>query len=328
MGAAHVLPTAGMLVYVGLAAGAAWLLRAQPLAFTALAAPWATAAQLLPSPTGGVHVERSFFGVHRVSTDASGVATPVRRLTHGSTLHGAERLAGPDRCLPMTYYGPGAPISQAFTLLHARRPQSAIGAVELGAGSVAALTAPGDVLRFYAIDPAVVRIARDEHLFDFVGRCARGRIEYALGDGRLLLARAAPQSLDMLLVDAFSSDSVPAHLLTVEALQVYLRTLKPDGVLVVHLTNLRLMEPAAAAVRAVGAFQKVRVFDAPPAAQPSVESSTAMAISRDPRALDAFGRSGWAPVDPAGVAAWTDDYLNIPGALLARLRRGCDKPPA
>lgn len=328
MGALHATPTAAVLLGAGIAAGAAWLLRRRPLAFTSLAAAWTVAVQVLLANPGGVHAERSFFGVHRVLTDAAHEPAPLRRLMHGSTLHGAERLSGPAHCTPMTYYGPGAPISEAFALLHARKPAAAIGAVGLGAGSVAALTRPGDRLRFFEIDPAVVRIARDEHLFDFVGPCARGRIDYTLGDGRLLLARAPAASYDLLLVDAFSSDSVPAHLLTTDALRVYLRALKPDGVLVMHLTNrnLRLMEPAAAAVREVGAVQRVRVFDAPKAAQPGVESSTAMAVARDPQALKAFAEAGWRPVDAAGTAAWTDDYLNLPGALVERMRRGPDKP--
>ncbi len=320
MGWTDVLPTVPFVMAIGACAGAALLLRDRAPAFTGLVALLALGMQASVALHGDILAKRSFFGVHRVSvTETPGVGR-IRRLIHGSTLHGAQMLDPARRCTPMTYYATPTPMNQAFALLHARKPAARIGVVGLGSGSIAALTAPGDTLRFYEIDPAVLQIARDDGLFSFVGDCAKGRIDYALGDGRLNLAHAPPGALDLLLIDAFSSDSVPTHLLTVQALEVYLRALAPDGVLVLHLTNrnLGLVEPAAAAVAAVGAHARVQAFDAPARLNPLVQSSTVMAVSRSPAALAAFDADGrWLPADARGVRAWTDDYTNLLGAFLA-----------
>ncbi len=321
------LSTAPLVLCGAGATAAAVLLRGHARAFTLALAGVALVSQGAASGGGDDGLSRrSFFGVHRVSTTTAPGLGRVRRLAHGSTLHGAEALDPARRCVPMTYYAPGGPIADAFAETAARHGAGAgakIGAVGLGAGSVAALTRPGQHLTFYEIDPAVVRIARDDGLFAFVGPCAKARIDYVLGDGRLRLAAAPAGRFDMLLVDAFSSDSVPTHLLTTEALAVYLRAVKADGVVVLHLSNrnLDLLDAAASTARAAGATARVRVTVVPLSQAPAVTSSTAMVLARSPQALAAFTAArGWRAPAPTAVRPWTDDYTNVPAALLARLR--------
>ncbi len=194
----------------------------------------------------------------------------------------------------------------------------------MGAGTVAAYTRLGDALRFYEIDPLVIRTASDPAQFSYVNGCAQGEVDTVLGDARLNLAREPSQRFDLLLVDAFSSDAIPAHLLTAEAMQLYLDRIKPNGVIVMHLTNrhLELIEPVSATVRAAGGVALVQRHR-PEGADPIVEAAEdAMVIARDPRALEAFAADPrWTTPPQSTARVWTDDYVNLFGALLRGLER-------
>jgi spermidine synthase len=202
-----------------------------------------------------------------------------------------------------------------------RKPALTIGVVGLGTGSMAAYARAGDRLRFFEIDPLVARIAADPKHFSYVSACARGRVEITLGDARLTLART-PERFDVLLIDAFSSDSVPAHLLTVEAMRLYLSRLAPGGVLVLHLSNrnLDLMHPAQAALLAAGASAMFQKHLADPAGPPLWESpEDAVIAARDPAVLAPFAAAGrWSPADAGGVPAWTDDHIDVFSAVARR----------
>jgi spermidine synthase len=305
-------------------AACAFLLRGRGPAFALLIGA-ALVAGTVAAGGGGNTIEtrRSFFGVSRVAeADLPGQGR-VRLLYHGTTLHGAEGLSAANRCTPMTYYAPQTPIGQVFGRVTAAPGPLRIGAVGLGAGAVAAYIRPGQTLRFFEIDPAVETIARSR--FDYVGACAGGRIDYRMGDARLTLARERTAGFDLLLIDAFSSDSVPTHLLTVEAMKLYLDRVKPGGLVLLHLTNrnLALVEPAAAVARAAGAVSLVQRFDSPPERAPTVTRSTVMAVSRDSKALAALAADPrWRAAAPNGVRPWTDDYVNVAGALVRHLRDG------
>ena len=318
-----VMPTILFLAALIAAFGACIGLRNRGLGFAALTAALAITAQLGANLQGAV-VKRSFFGIHHVITKTEPGLGQVRELVHGSILHGAQRLNPAHACEPLTYYAPPTPLARALKLGRAGKANAEIGVVGLGAGTVAAYTAPGDHLRFYEIDPAVVDIARDGGLFSFVSpTCAKGRIDYSIGDGRLGLAHAAPASLDVLMIDAFSSDSVPTHLLTTEAMAVYLKALKPDGVLILHLSNrnLSLIGPAAATAKAAGAAARVELFIAPPEQAPRVKSSAVMVLARSPATLAAFAHDPrWKPAPDTGQRPWTDDYVNVLGAMVAHIQ--------
>ncbi len=200
-----------------------------------------------------VETARSFFGVHQVveTADAS-----HRILLHGTTVHGAQRLQDDGGAMPpepLTYYYFGGPISQTVAATRAMKKGklARVAVVGLGSGTLACHKQRGESWTFYEIDPEVVRIAKDPRLFSFLSSCAPDA-GIVLGDARLTLAKAQ-QRHDLIIIDAFSSDSIPVHLLTREAVAGYLSLLEDDGVLVMHISN-RHME-LGRVVAAVGAAE-------------------------------------------------------------------------
>ncbi|MGE3301908.1 MAG: spermidine synthase [Hyphomonadaceae bacterium] len=264
--------------------------------------------------------ERSFFGVLRLIREEATRLGPVTIMAHGTTMHGAQAEAPAHRCTPLTYYARATPIGQAFLALQAEKPALRIGAIGMGSGAVAADVRPGDRLRFYEIDPLVVRMAGDPRRFTYINGCAKGHVDSVLGDARLSLARDPPGLYDLLLVDAFSSDSIPAHLLTLEAIRLYLDHTAPGGVVVMHLSNrhLDLIRPVLATAQAAGAAAKLQRFQRN--GEPMVESVDAVVLARDPAALARFtGAAGWGVLDVDRRYVWTDDHTNLFGALLRGL---------
>jgi hypothetical protein len=188
---------------------------------------------------GAVYVSRNFFGVLRVSRRGQG-ADEFLRLKHGRTPHGMQYTEPQRRMLPTTFYNPGSGVGLAL-VNHPRQkdPQAGlrVGVVGLGAGTLAAYARPGDSYRFYEINPEVIRLSTSQQpLFTYL-RDARGQVTTVLGDARLSMEHETPQEFDLLALDAFSSDAIPIHLLTREAVELYLRHLKHDGILAVHITN-------------------------------------------------------------------------------------------
>jgi spermidine synthase len=195
-------------------------------------------AALTDRTEGLIHRERSFFGVLRV-TDAKGDGPVWRRLTSGTTVHGVQiQQAGRTR-LPTSYYGRATAVGLWMTRRLTERPLR-VGVVGLGVGTLATYGLPGDSFRFYEIDPAVVRIARDDGLFSYL-RESPAEVEIVLGDARLSIEReqreGIGQRFDLLVLDAFASDAIPVHLLTREAFEIYASALAPDGLLAVHVSN-------------------------------------------------------------------------------------------
>ncbi|MFN3572614.1 MAG: spermidine synthase [Phenylobacterium sp.] len=268
---------------------------------------------------------RSFFGVVRQSAmPVDALGGEVRMLAHGTTLHGAQATSPDFRCRPLVYYAPETPIGQVFSAMRAENMRLEIGAVGLGTGAVAAYTRPGDRLTFFEIDPLVVKIANDPAYFTYTTECARGEVDYVIGDARQTLTDQPEGRFDLLLIDAFSSDAVPAHLLTLEAVRMYLDRLKPDGVLILHLSNrnLDLISPAMAVAEAAGGSALLQRHSAAYGSPPLWESAEDVIIlAKSPEGLAPFANDvNWDPVDPTLARPWTDDYTNLPGALYARLK--------
>lgn len=269
--------------------------------------------------------ERSFFGVMRVAEfDDPGMGGTVRMLMHGTTLHGAQAIDPAEACKPSLYYAPSTPIGQAADAVQIDRPAVSMGVIGLGTGAMAAYRRPADDLTFFEIDPMVDRIARDPRWFTYISDCAQGPVTTVLGDARLTLAREPDDRFDFLLVDAFSSDAIPTHLLTQEAIAEYLRVVKDDGVVVLHLSNrhLELAMPTVNAARRLGAQDRHQIFierqGLPVMAEASTEvlilspSEAGMALfADDPR---------WKIIAPNDVRPWTDDYVNVVGAILREIR--------
>ena len=299
------------MVLTALAAPALLVLRARP----ALLAGALAVVFLVPTGVarslGDDHIarERTFFGVYRV-VESGG----LRAFHHGTTLHGAERHR-PDGTVDsrITYYGPRTPYAEVAASL-ARRPDPLVlGIAGLGTGSLACFARPGDEVRIYEIDPAVVRLAR-EH-FAALRTCAPDAA-IAVGDARLLIAREQA-AFDFLALDAFTSDAIPIHLLTLEAFRSYLRVLAPEGILAVHVSNRHLdLEPVVAAIAArTGLAGRIKRYSAPKelAESKAATSSHLVVLARDDGTLEALDLdAGWVPLGaPDRVRVWTDDYASI-----------------
>ena len=264
----------------------------------------ATIFTVLPNRVDtNVLAARNFYGALRVS-DAETSAGRVRQLLHGSTLHGVEIISAGGNLTPTTYYGTDSAVGR---LLRVATSPRRVGVVGLGTGTLAAYAAPGDVFRFYEINPLVHQIASSR--FHFLPRC-RGRCDVVVGDARISLEGEPPQNFDVLALDAFSSDSIPVHLLTGQAFRTYLRHLKPGGVLAVHISNryLDLAPVVASACEQMGLV--VRIFVSPGKAADQTTTSVWAVVARD---AELFSRPEWhnAEKPTRRVPAWTDDYSNL-----------------
>jgi spermidine synthase len=253
-------------------------------------------------------VTRNFYGVLTVSDSGEG-PDAMRMLSHGTIVHGKQFLQDDRRDWPTTYYGMESGVGLA--ILEARaRGRVRVGVVGLGSGTLAAYGRAGDVFRFYDINPKVVELARSE--FSFLGD-SPARVEVVLGDARLSLEREAGQNLDVLALDAFSSDAIPVHLLTSEAIQVYLRHLKPGGVLAVHISNryLDLAPVVQQAARRLGLEVRQVVNDDDDDA--GVYTSDWMLLSVSPAPFEREPlRSAAQKIDAEPrVRLWTDDYSDL-----------------
>ncbi|HEX2762273.1 MAG TPA: fused MFS/spermidine synthase [Allosphingosinicella sp.] len=260
---------------------------------------------------------RSYFGVYTVNLRRH---PPSRELTHGTTLHGVQNLTPGQEIQPTTYYGRRSGIGHALASLPLFHPKASVGVVGLGSGTLSCYRQAGQDWRFFEIDPAIVRIASDPARFSFLSRCAPDA-KIVLGDARLRLAREPAGRLDLLAVDAFSSDAIPIHLLTREALQVYARAMKPDGLLLIHISNRYLdLQPVLAQAAKRDGWQAA-VFEYLPTAEErsrNIGMSIWVAMTRKPEAMAllrmASGEDAalWRPLaGRSDFDGWTDDYASI-----------------
>ncbi|HXH17400.1 MAG TPA: fused MFS/spermidine synthase [Sphingomonas sp.] len=259
---------------------------------------------------------RSYFGVYTVR-DEPGPNGGTRELDHGTTVHGIQLRGSPAReRTPTTYYARGSGVGQAMLAAPALYgPNARIGVVGLGTGTLSCYAKPGQRWRFYEIDPAVVAIARDTGQFTYLSKCLPNP-EIRMGDARIALAHDASNSLDLLALDAFSSDSVPMHLMTREAFATYGRVLSRDGLLLVHISNRFIdLEPVVAAAAREGGWSAVILRYRPSSLLiDRASASDWVALSRDPRAIAKIqaGDPDWTPLTPrGGFTGWTDDYSTI-----------------
>ncbi len=262
---------------------------------------------------------RSYFGIYQVNTFVDRDGQPAEmRLTHGTTLHGVQNLLPGTEAVPTSYYARRSGIGHA--LVNAPQlfgPAARVGVVGLGSGTLACYKQPGQHWRIFEIDPAMVEIARNR--FSFLSRCAPDA-EIILGDARIRIAEQAPNSMDILAVDAFSSDAVPMHLLTREALAVYGRALQPDGLVLFHVSNRYLdLKPVVADLAASGGWHAA-LLDYQPTREETLMNSTIsvwIALSRNPetirRLIQLSGEeSEWMRLQQRdGFSGWSDDYASI-----------------
>jgi hypothetical protein len=289
----------------------------RPVRFALGLAAIALAGLVVPlSPSVPIHAERDFFGVLRVTHDR---AERFHVLVHGDTVHGRQSLDPEDRLEPMSYYHRRGPLGQVFPALDASPSPVRVAAVGLGAGVMASYARPGDQWTFYEIDPAAIAIARDERYFTFLRGCRASALAIVAGDARLRLREAPARAYDLIVLDAFSSDSIPVHLVTREAIAIYLEKLAPGGRIVFHvshrLLDLRRVLGGLAADRGLAA----RVREDPPGAALArgQDSSRWVVMARREADLGEIGAdSRWQPLPIAPDARpWTDDFSNVLGAV-------------
>jgi hypothetical protein len=287
-------------------AGAATVLLAMPIGFNAMT------------------TQRSFYGVVKVANQPAG---KIRVMLHGTTLHGAELLEGADgkpiaRPSGMTYYHNGGGMAQS--LMHARQTRSGaaaaqpytVGLVGLGVGSLACHARPGESWRYYEIDPLVVDIAKDPKYFSFLSKCPLSD-GVVIGDARLTVQKEPSAKFDYLLIDAFSSDVVPVHLLTREAMAMYLDRLKPGGVLAFHVSS-RFMDLDAVASVTASSLPGTHVARLRTPGNKTLHESPSVVVlvSRPAEAINVpDALKDKRAINTAGIAPWTDDYSDIVSAI-------------
>jgi spermidine synthase len=270
-----------------------------------------------PDPQSILHMERNFFGVLSVSENNGYV-----RLLHGTTTHGIQHRVPGQESEPLTYYARSGPIGQFFAAFSGTKAKHSVALIGLGAGTLASYAQRGQHWTFFEIDPAVERIARDPRYFTYLADAeARGAdLEVKLGDGRLQMA-ASPGNYGLIVVDAFSSDAIPLHLLTREALELYVGKLAPGGVLAFHLSNKYVeLEPVVANLaRDAGLTAVIQRDTTLTYAEYTGRKfgSVWTLLARRPEDLGPLvGDVRWRPVSGGGAGSvWTDDYSNLFGAL-------------
>lgn len=268
--------------------------------------------------------ERSFFGVLRTREfvdRAQPDTPPLRILMHGTTIHGAQIADPRFERQPLTYYHPRTALGEAILAGLSTGPTSHLALIGLGAGSTACLMRPSDELTIFEIDPAVVRLsAQPGGDFTYVRACQpNARIE--LGDARLQIAQEPDGEFDVIVVDAFSSDAIPAHLLTREAIALYLRKLSDRGIVILHLSNrnLALVSEAARVAHSLNAPYLYRIsdrFEQPYVSYYGGLAASVMIIAKRPETMGVLAiNPDWRVIPPPPGRPWTDDYINLPRAL-------------
>ncbi len=302
------------------------LFRDWPLRLAVIFAAVFVVARVYPPNVRQLETLRSFFGVHKIEVTPDG---RFRVLRHGMELHGAQRLTNDDgtpvtgRPVLSTYYHPDSPIAEAIDAVQDKKKGPINAAViGLGTGSIACLMKPKDHLDYYEIDADVIRIATDPKRFTFIRDC-KPDAHIALGDARLTIAAATDARYDVIVVDAFSSDSIPVHLLTREALRIYLSRLNPGGIIVTHISNNHLDLTSVVTETAASENLVARLYDEDevPGLDPMIKFSTVMILARND---EDFGLlKDWELQKPEpGEYPWSDDFSSLLGPLIDKFREG------
>jgi SAM-dependent methyltransferase len=314
-------------VFIGVLLGLTVQFWRAPLPFAAIIAFLFVASHYFNENTSNLLV-RNFFGILNVVESSDG---RFRVLWHGTTAHGAQRIRDDDgnpltgRPEMISEFFDGGGIAQVVDAVRARvAGPISFAVIGLGTGTLACRAQPGDTVTFYEIDPDIIRIARDPKLFGFLSACAPNAPN-VLGDARLTLIDAPDGSYDLIFVDAFIGAAIPIHLLTREALAIYLRKLKPHGIVAMHVSNknLEIASVVAGIAEANGAI--ARVYDGGDFEEDASQHRwipRVAAVARSEKDFGALAKSEYWPArerDP-NQRVWTDDYSNIVGALLRRLR--------
>jgi hypothetical protein len=304
-------------------AGASLLVALDAWKFALVVALGLALIRLYPVDERRLETVRSFFGVHKIYDTAEG---RFRVLEHGTTVHGAQRIRDEEgrpvqgRPEPLAYYHADSPLAEAIHAVRARKGAPLRAAVVgLGAGSLSCYVEPGETWQFFEIDPTVVAIARDPARFSFVSSCAPD-IPIVIGDARLTLAREPDRHYDLIIVDAYSSDSIPVHLATREAMAVYKSKLAPGGAVLMHISNRHL--ELASVVTGIAGANGLQTWvsndfdDAERDDEYVFTSQVAISAAKEADIGELNTLEHWILQQPnPAIWTWTDDYSNILGAI-------------
>ncbi len=307
--------SASLLLTVGLPALLAYLTIGRPLRFALSLGALLLMAHSRAVPIGDVlKRDRTFFGVYTVTrSDRSTV------LYHGTTMHGAQFVDAERKAIPLSYYHPEGPIGQVFKAFGSSPLFDRVGLIGLGSGSLAAYGRPGQRMTFFEIDPAVAAIARDPRLFTYLSESpAKPDPEIILGDARVSLKNRVPEGeFGLLVVDAFTSDAIPVHLVTREAVALYVSRLRPGGLIAFHISN-QYMDLAPVIARIASDLGLVAIANRDDVAREEAvkegrSGSTWVVLARNRADLGPLARdSRWSELLAGrGAPLWTDDYSNI-----------------
>ena len=284
------------------------LMRRKALAVT-IALASVTVVGAIHTQGDAIHRDRSFFGTHRIFN-----ADEMRLYANGTTVHGAQFIEdlGAKRPRPLFYYHENAPMAQVLTAPRAGQGHR-VGIVGLGIGALACYAQEGQDWHFYEIDPTVDQIARTPALFSFVTTCTPNAPTH-LGDARIVLEQQTDHTFDTLVIDAYSSDSVPVHLTTLEALEVYLDRLDHDGVLVFHISNryYDVSLPLGRAAEKLGLTAYIQDYDPGADPAPGDTRSLVVMMARNEAAFGTLARDArWEKLESDGKRIWTDDFADL-----------------
>ncbi|TAK49032.1 MAG: class I SAM-dependent methyltransferase [Xanthobacteraceae bacterium] len=314
------------VVVIALVAALAVLVMSDRWKVAAVIAVALALMRLYPADDGRVETVRSFFGVHKIVETADG---RFNVLMHGTTIHGAQQIRNADgtpvtgRPEPITYYHTDGGIGRAIAAIRARAEAPLrVAVIGLGAGTLACQMKPGEHWRFFEIDRSIVELARDPRKFSYLARCAPD-LEPVMGDARLTFAREPAGAYDLIIVDAYSSDAIPVHLATEEAMAIYKARLAPHGAVLMHVSN-RHLELASVVVGIADANDlRSWVYDGGFSRDDEYIFTTEVVVSaREEADVGALATDeNWTLTEPEeDQRVWTDDYCNIIGAVWRRLR--------
>ncbi len=264
-------------------------------------------------------MQRNFYGALRVREQGSG-EQQIRRLLHWVILHGEQFTTSPNRLEPGSYYSRTSGVGLAIAAKQAKGPVR-LGVVGLGAGTLSAYGRAGDAVRFYELDPDVIKISHEK--FTYLTSC-KARLDFAVGDARLSmereLAAGQPQRYDVLAIDAFSSDSIPVHLITREAIEVYRKELAPGGIVAVHISNRFLdLKPVLANIAAATGMTARLVSDSPPEETGASSSDWVLLAENEAPFADPALEPRVEPIEPnPAFSLWTDQFNNLIDVLKSR----------
>jgi len=302
-------------IVLALLTPATFFVRSRPVRFAlSLLAIFFVAGLFTAISDNIIHAQRNFFGVLRVTTNRD---KEIRWLFHGSTTHGRQSTKLESQCVPLSYYHPAGPMGEVFSSFRSSSAPRKVAIVGLGTGATAVYAQPKEEWTFYEINPSVVDIARNPTYFTYLSQCTSVPIDVVLGDARLRIRDAPDAAYGLFVLDAFSGDAIPLHLITQEALDVYLSKLASNGMLVFHISNRHLdLAKVMADLANSRSLYCIGLYDPAPYDENGKDTSVWVVMGRQRADVGNLSSSSFARVLTGdGRRVWTDDFSNILSVL-------------